>query len=95
MAREVWAGEHRAPHPLAHFCRRRVGERDRGDLWYAALAEEPNVAVDEDCRLPAARAGGDEDIVAAGVDDRLLLGGHSHRFDRLNVFTRQMCWKSQ
>ena len=85
---------HRAAHPLAHLRGGRLGEGDRRDLRDRAVAQQLQVALDEDMGLAAARAGHDREVRGLRLDDHPLLAGQVH-FDLVNWLTRQTWRKSQ
>ena len=85
---------HLAAHALAHLGGGRLGEGDRRDLRDRAVAQQPQVALDEHARLAAARARRDREVRGLRLDDRPLLARQVH-FDLVNWLTRQMCWKAQ
>ena len=81
---------HRAPHSLAHLRRGCFGEGDSRDLRDGTIPQQPQVALDQDVRLAAPRAGHDRNVGGFRLDDRPLLDGQVHCFHRLNWLTRQM-----
>ena len=86
---------HRAAHPLAHLGGGRLGEGDRRDLRDRAVAQQPQVALDQHAGLAAARAGRDREVRGVRLDDRSLLAGQVHCLRLVNWLTRQIWRKAQ
>ena len=62
VAGQMVLGHDLAADALPHFCGGGVGEGDGGDVADAVVAEEGEVALDEDAGLAGAGAGGDDDV---------------------------------